>query len=145
MTQNVTVYNPFSSIFSNTYRTESYEQDSFNMCLNFCLAIQQGRSRSRSRIKIFTLSQSRSRIKMMRLHNTVCQYFYGVQFASNTHLPYSLHLLHDAGRLQFFFLLSLEHTARIYSSDFFFISVTELFSLSTTAFHKAQLATFPCL
>jgi hypothetical protein len=63
-------------IFSKTNRTESYEQDSFNMSLNFssflkfCIVLQYGRSRSRRRIKIFTQSQSQSRIKMMRLRNT---------------------------------------------------------------------------
>jgi hypothetical protein len=35
MTQNVTVYTHSVHIFSNIDRTESYEQDSFNICLNF--------------------------------------------------------------------------------------------------------------
>jgi hypothetical protein len=37
MTQNVTVYNPFSSYFQQytVNRTETNEEDSFNMCLNF--------------------------------------------------------------------------------------------------------------
>jgi hypothetical protein len=54
--------------FSYKKHTESNEKYSFNMCLNlssfknFCLAIQKGRSRSRSCIKIFP--QNRSRIKM---------------------------------------------------------------------------------
>jgi hypothetical protein len=74
-------------------RTESYEQNCFIMCLNlsslkkFCLAIQKGRSRNRSRrsrIKNFT--QSRSRIITMysiysKMHILICismlRYFLG--------------------------------------------------------------------
>jgi hypothetical protein len=35
MTQNLTVYNPLLHILSNINRTESNEEDSFNMYLNF--------------------------------------------------------------------------------------------------------------
>jgi hypothetical protein len=35
--KNIAVYNPFSSYFSNINRTESYEQNSFNMYINFGL------------------------------------------------------------------------------------------------------------
>jgi hypothetical protein len=54
MTQNVTVSNPFSSIFSTINRTESNEPDtgSFNMSLNFSsfkkFALQYSREGARA-------------------------------------------------------------------------------------------------